>query len=231
MTTDTRLQDKIRKLLALAADPAAAPQEAETAGRQAAKLMAKHEISLADLTEAELKAQWDLTTVYAQGCRPGKKNAKEVPGWIGIIAWGVKVYTRTRCRSMRGQVLFSGPRDDCELAKWLHELLLAGCYKGSNGLGQSDANAYRNGYASALQRRLKDLAKQRDDSDDEDAVTSNALVVVQGARDRAMVEAFGEDSSGRRGRHSMSHAGYEAGTKAHIPAGRPVSGATRMLLS
>jgi len=50
-------------------------------------------------------------------------------------------------------------------------------------------------------------------------------------RDRAMVEAFGEDGSGRRGKHNMSHAGYQAGSKAHIPAGRPVSGAGQRLLS
>lgn len=237
MTTDKRMQppaarmtDKIRKLLALASDPSAALNEAETAGRQAAKLMAAHDISLADLTEAELKAQWDLTTIYAQGCRPGKKNAKEVPGWIGMIAWGVKIYTRTRCSGVAGQVLFSGPRDDCELAKWLHELLLAGCYKGSNGLPASEANAYRNGYANALQARLKKLAEQRDASDDEDA-SGTALVKVQDARDKAMVEAFGDDSKGRRGKHTQSYAGYEAGSKAHIPTGRPVGNNSQLRLS
>ena len=71
MTIDPRMQAKIRKLLALAADPGAAPNEAETAARQAAKLMAAHEISLADPTEAEHKAQWDLTWTQAQGWRPG----------------------------------------------------------------------------------------------------------------------------------------------------------------
>ena len=131
--TDKRIQDKIRKLLALAADPSAAPNEAETAGRQAASLMAKHEIELADLTEAELKAQWDLTTVEARGCRPGKKNPSEVPPWIGIIAWGVKCYTRTRCSGGRGVVYFKGPREDVELAQWLHNLLIDGCYKASTG--------------------------------------------------------------------------------------------------
>ena len=229
--TDERLQAKIRKLLALAADPGAAPNEAETAGRQAAKLMAAHDISLADLSEAELKAQWDLTTITAQGCRPGKKNAKEVPGWIGIIAWGVKIYTRTRATAGFGQVKFSGPRDDVELAKWLHELLLAGCYKGSNGLGQGEANAYRNGYAAALQQRLKKLAEQRDQSDDEDAATSHALVVVQDARQRAMDEAFGQDSAGRRNHVKQSNAGYEAGQRAHIPTGRPVTASGRALLT
>lgn len=233
MTIDPRMQAKIRKLLALAADPGAAPNEAETAGRQAAKLMAAHEISLADLTEAELKAQWDLTSTMAQGCRPGKKNAKEVPPWIGIIAWGVKVYTRTRVVGGAGYVTFRGPRQDTELAKWLHELILAQCYKASNGLGQGEANAYRNGYASAIQSRLKKMADDRDRSDDEDisSSTGHSLVVVQEARDRAMTEAYGADNSGHKGKHRTSADGYADGQKAHIPTGRPVTGAARMMLS
>lgn len=232
MTIDPRMQAKIRKLLALASDPGAAPNEAETAARQAAKLMAAHEISLADLTEAELKAQWDLTSTKAQGCRPGKKNAKEVPPWIGIIAWGVKVYTRTRAQGGAGYVTFRGPRQDTELAKWLHELILAQCYKASNGLGQGEANAYRNGYASAIQARLKKMAEARDQSDDEDISTStgHSLVVVQEARDKAMTEAFGAESGSKKGKHRTSADGYADGQKAHIPTGRPVSGAAQQKL-
>ena len=43
------MKDKIRKLLALAADPHAASGEVENASRMAAKLMAKHDIELANL--------------------------------------------------------------------------------------------------------------------------------------------------------------------------------------
>ena len=105
------MKDKIRKLLALAADPGASPQEAETASRQAAALMAKHDIDLADLEEEALRAEFDLTEAQAMGCRPGKTNAVEVPPWIGIIAYGVKVYTRTRVRAGRGVVFFQGTRE------------------------------------------------------------------------------------------------------------------------
>lgn len=230
MTTDKRMQDKIRKLLALASDPGAAPNEAETAGRMAAKLMAAHDISLDSLTEAELKAQWDLTSTVAQGCRPGKKNAKEVPTWIGIISWGVKVYTRTRVKAQCGQVIFSGPREDTELAKWLHELLLEGCYKGSNGLGMRDANQYRNGYAAALQSRLKAMAKTRDTSDTEDA-TGTALVRVHTARTVAMNEAFGDENSGKKSQVSQSEAERGVPCCAPIPMGRPIGSNGQRMLS
>ena len=73
------MKDKIRALLALAADPSAAPQEAESAGRMAAKLMAKYQIDLGDLEEEALKEEFDLTTMQARACRPGKKNPKVVP--------------------------------------------------------------------------------------------------------------------------------------------------------
>lgn len=233
MTIEPRMQAKIRKLLALAADPSAAPNEAETAGRQAAKLMALHEVSLADLTEAELKAQWDLTSLAAQGCRPGKSDAKAVPPWIGVIAWGVKTYTRTRCTAGRGLVYFKGPRDDAELAKWLHELLLDGCYRGSKGLGQGEANAYRNGYAAAIQARLKKMADDRDQSDDEDMASStgHSLVVVQEARQKAMVEAYGEEPGGRKSKTRSSNEGYAAGQAAHIPTARPLASTGRALLT
>ena len=56
--------------------------------------MAKHEL-----------AEFDLTEAQAMGCRPGKTNAVEVPPWIGIIAYGVKVYTRTRVRAGKGAVV------------------------------------------------------------------------------------------------------------------------------
>ena len=65
------MKDKIRALLALAADPSAAPQEAESAGRMAAKLMAKYQIDLGDLEEEALKAEFDLTEQAARACRPG----------------------------------------------------------------------------------------------------------------------------------------------------------------
>lgn len=84
------------------------PQEAESAGRMAAKLMAKHQIDLGDLEEEALKEEFDLTMMQARACRPGKKNPKVIPPWIGIIAWGVKIYTRTRIRSAPGQVWFQG---------------------------------------------------------------------------------------------------------------------------
>ena len=214
------MKDKIRKLLALAADPSAAPQEAETAARQAARLMAKHDIDLADLEEEAMKAQFDLIQGEAVGCRPGKRDPSEVPPWIGIIAWGIKCYTRTRCVTGRGVVYFRGPREDVELAQWLQGILVEGAYKSSKG--QPNPNAYRNGYASAIQGRLKAMVREREQVESSEP-NQFALVKVQDARQRAMDEAYGPEGSGKRGAHKQTAEGYQAGQNASIPTGRPVS--------
>jgi hypothetical protein len=222
------MKDKIRALLALAADPGAAPQEAESAGRMAAKLMAKYQIDLGDLEEEALREEFDLTQAYARACRPGKKNPKVIPPWIGSIAWGVKIYTRTRLRSCPGgQILFQGPREDVELAVWLHELLLENAYKASNGSPQP--NSFRNGYAGAIQSRLKAMCRQREQVDAEH--TGTALVLVQGKREALMTEAFGPDTRGKSSKVSQSMEGRLAGAAAHIPTGRPLAHRSGALLN
>ena len=227
------MKDKIRKLLALAADPNAQGAEAETAARMAAKLMAKHDIDLAELEEEELRKAWDMTTAEAQGCRPGKKNPTEVPPWIGIIAWGVKVFTRTRCANGRGVVRFKGPREDVELAKWLHEFLLHQAYAASKGLPLGEANRFRNGFASALQGRLKRMARERDASDQEDRAGSSgtALVKVQDARKVEMDKIFGPEGTSKSSGVKSNSDGYSAGLSASIPTARPIGGESRRLLA
>lgn len=218
--------EKIRKLLALAADPSAAPQEAETAARQAAKLMAKHDIDLDTLEEAQLKEQWDLTSMDAVSCRPGKKDPRSVPGWIGIIAFGVKVYTNTRLSSTGAMLRFKGPRSDVEFACWLHKSLLDQCYTQSKGLGQGEANAFRNGFAAAVQSRLKAMAKAMMD----ERGTGTSLIRVDASRQAAMDEAFGSENKARSSSVRQSALGREAGSRAHIGSHRPLTSNTGRLL-
>lgn len=212
------MKEKIRKLLALASDPNAAPNEAATAARQAQALMNKHDIDLADLEEAALKEEFDLTTGEAPGTRPGKKNAKEVPTWIGIIAYGVKLYTRTRLRVGTAWVYFSGPREDVELAQWLHSLIVERAYTASKGRSMSDAIAFRNGYAAAIQGQFKRMIKEREGAPD-----STALTLYQGKRDRIMDEFFGPQLKAKSSGVKQSEAGRMAAMAAGIPTGRPIT--------
>lgn len=221
-----RIIEKVKKLLALASDPSAAPNEAETAGRQAASLMAKYNLDLATLTDQELEAEWDMTELSMPGCRPGKRDPKEVPAWIGIMAFGIKLYTRTRCTRRGGYVIYRGPRQDCELAQWMLKALIDLAYRQSKA--SSDPTGFRNGFAAAIQRRLKDMTADRDRADQE--AGSTALVVVD-KRQAKMDELYGSEGAGRKSYTRSSNEGYAAGKQAHIPTARPISAASQRLLA
>lgn len=221
-----RIIEKVKKLLALASDPSAAPNEAATASRQAASLMAKYNLDLASLNQAELEAEWDISTAMMEGIRPGKKNAREVPTWIGIMAYGVKLYTRTRCSQSGCYIIFRGPRQDTELATWMLKALIDLAY--SQSRQSADPTGFRNGFARAIQHRLKDMARDREEADAE--AGSTALVVVDKLKAK-MNELFGEEGDPSKTRTRSSSEGYSAGQRAHIPTARPVSSSSRRLLT
>lgn len=223
--TNDRIIEKVKKLLALASDPSAAPNEAETASRQAASLMAKYNIDLAALSQAELEAEWDITELGMPGCRPGKKDPKEVPAWIGIMAFGVKVYTRTRVVSRGGYVLYRGPRQDVELAQWMLKALIDLAYKQSKA--STDPSAFRNGFASAIQKRLKAMAAERDQADQE--AGSTALVVVDRLKAK-LDELYGYEKT-TTSRTRSSAEGHAAGAAAHIPTNTPLNNGPRRVLA
>lgn len=238
MSTD-RIADKVRKLLALASDPGAAPNEAETAARQAAALMAKHQLDEADLqlSGAAGKLVFDLMEGYGRGTRPGKKGAKEVPTWIAIIGFGVKVFTRTYSSLGTDRIYFKGQRCDVELAVWMHDQIVETCYRASQvacaGMGQREASQWRNGYAGAVQSRLKALAKVRDQSDTATPASAagTSLAVVNTALQDAMRERWGDPRRGKPSGVKFNDRGREAGMAANLPTSRPIAGAGNLRLN
>jgi hypothetical protein len=172
--------DKIKKLLAMADDPAASETERETAGRQAAALMVKHEIDEFDLMVAN-GSDWDLIEARVNGMRPGKKSGTEVPPWMGIIAQGVKLFTHTRALKAGNQIMYRGPRGAVELASWMLDTIVQECYRASRK--QPAPSAWRNGYASAIQRRLAALAGDSGGEHTSGGVGTSLIVV----RDRLKI--------------------------------------------
>ena len=202
--------EKIRKLLALAMDPAASPNEAETAARQAAALMRKHDLTL---TEVEARSiDWDLTEQSMTGARPGKKDAQMVPPWIGFLAVGVDEFTKTIVFKRDPQVVFQGPREDVVMAQWMLSTLIEMCYRASS------PNAFRNSYALAIQHRLKALTEAVDRE------STGTSLIVQSSRDQAMLARFGRigPKPGKAKRFASSVEGSIAGSSASIPTNRPV---------
>jgi hypothetical protein len=214
--------NKIKKLLAMANDPGASEQERETATRQAASLMAKHEIDEYDLMIAEGR-EWDLIEMECRGTRPGKKNAVKVPPWINVLGFGVKLFCGVRCTILPGgRMVFKGTRTQVELATWMHDALVNACYSGSKG--RSDPSAWRNGYASAIQARLRDMRKAADS--DTPGGSGTALVLVQGRLEMAMNEKWGIPGKSVSLNVRRGSEGYSAGQSAHIPTHRPMQDST-----
>lgn len=61
-----RIRARVAKLMALGKDRAASEQEAETALRQAAKLMAKYAINASEIPDGTIDPDAELTTVDVQ---------------------------------------------------------------------------------------------------------------------------------------------------------------------
>lgn len=227
MTRDIEdIKAKIRKLLA--ADPSSQGAEAETAGRQAAKLMAKFELDEYDLGGGkEAIHDFDLTTDQPLSNRPGKRNAAEVPSGISTIGLGVALYCGLHASRGGSSLNFNGRRPDVELGVWLHNTLVTRCYEASKeacaGQGVAAASRWRNGYAIQIQRRLRNMREERESAEKE-LVSSGgtALVVVRDQLSTAIKERFGEIKT-KNARSATSDAGHEAGARAHIPTNRPLT--------
>lgn len=221
------IKDKIRKLLALAADPGAVGAEAETAGRQAAKLMAKFELDEYDLQGGKAAIHdFDLVTGQAQGQRPGKTNGTEVPPWIGYISVGVARYCNVRTQRYGASLQFCGRRTDVELAVWLHNTLVTRCYAAGTaackGQGTSAASAFRNGYAGQIQKRLYAMSDERSSAEREEVSSSGtALVVVRQELNQVLDETYGATRL-KKSHCKQSNLGRQAGESAHIPTHRPI---------
>jgi hypothetical protein len=211
--------DKIKSLLAMANDAGASEQERETAARQASKMMAKYEIDEYDLLLSSGR-DYDLIEEDAVSIRPGKRTpASKVPPWINVIAFGVKTYTGTRCTLGGATLRFRGTRTAVELATWMHSALVHACYQASQG--RPDSNAFRNGYASAIQRRLLKAMVEQVASEG-----GTQLVVVKTKIEEAMDGRWGSEREAVSVNVKRSSEGYSVGQSAHIPTNRPMRDST-----
>lgn len=231
-----RIIDKIKKLLALAADPGAAPNEAETARRQAEALMAKHRIEEAEvlLASGTAKPVFELVTVRMSATPhyPGH-TPKQIPEWINLLSYGVAVFTEIRLSLVTtrdgAQIKLMGTVADVTLAQWMIETLAKQAYEAARkavaGKGTREANQFRRGYAVAVQQRLKAMAQ----GTKQQAAGSTALVVVDSAKQQALDEAFGQHKS-KQMHVDYSQLGYQAGQQARLGTSRPVAGSSNLRL-
>lgn len=218
---------RIQKLLAIAGDDRADPNEAAAAAGMAEKVMRKYQIDHADLIMNRLKQGNDLSTedVVASAKTNGTK-VLEVPPWAGWIAVAVAKFnecsasTITKANGEKA-VRFYGFTEDVKLASWTFNYLVATtnrlvkAYKATDDYafgGRSTLNSYRKGVAVGIVSALKKLTAEKARATQEDS-TGTALMV---AKAQAIAEVYGHHPTrtSKTGVTRSSHAyanGFQAG--------------------
>jgi hypothetical protein len=230
-TTDIEaVKRRIAKLLAIAEDNRADPNEAAAAASQAEKIMRKFQLEHADLITVELrKGEAMATADSVANAKTNKTLAKEVPPWASFLAVAVGRFNHCGARiakTEKGEVCvrFFGYKVDVELCKWMFDYLvstinrLAEEYKWSEDYinnGRGVLTDYRRGVSTGITSAIRELEKQRQA---EQTVTGTSLMVV---KQDAIVAKFGNvfavkkaTSVNRAGAAFSS--GYEDGRKVDI---------------
>lgn len=196
-----KILDRVRKLLAVANDDRANPNEAANAAAMAARMMAKYQLEESDVVFEELKNAENLGTedVVATAKTNGTP-VRAVPTWAQQLA--VRVSRLYDCgasihRLPDGQacVRFYGYRADVQPCRWTYEYLIAVTNKAVKEFhktetyalgGRKASNDFRSGFNSAILGNLREAQIQRERQPVES--TSTALVV---AKEEAITEHFG----------------------------------------
>lgn len=239
--------DKIRKLMNMANHAQSNEQEAETAMRQANKLMAEYGIFEAECDLSAIEA--DLMEFGEELASPdGKplKNGKvyrNVPHFASILAIGVARFTETitvlKNTSNGTMFSFRGELGDVQLAIWLLTTLIQSIQKTQKTSGwtrRGEASQFKNAAACSLQKRLKLLAAERKAIYERAQQQSNskALVVVN-LKAQKVSELWGDQKTRKINTGSSSscasQAGQAAGSSMSIPTHRPLTGTSSRLLT
>lgn len=199
---------RIQKLLAIASDDRADPNEAAAAAGMAEKVMRKYQIDHAELIMTSLKQGHDLGTedVVATAKTNGTK-VKQVPAWAGWIAVAVSRFTECSASAVtlpsgEKAVRFYGFSEDVKLASWTFSYLVATtnrlvtAYKATEDYaqgGRAVLNSYRQGVATGILKALKELTEKKAQETKASAAGS-ALVV---AKAQAIAEAYGNHPTRR----------------------------------
>jgi hypothetical protein len=240
--TDDRdsAKSKVAKLMAMATHETANPQEAETALRQAEKLMRKHGIDLAEIAEKtgiKPTYNWRDGLVPAGWPKPIKGQALWF-GWIGVgigkftdtlVAWH---YDQTNLSCLK----FKGDEIDVEYAVWLgnhirNEIRIRANAYDAPGKNSDEKWANREEFRHAMARRINArMEVLRKERTEVYRSTGTALMVIDDKlqqRDaRYGVQVYSNRKSSHiRGSWQAHDAGQRAGDQVQIH--RPVDQAAK----
>lgn len=196
---------RIQKLLAIAQDDRANPNEASAAAGQAEKLMRKYQIDNADLIMREIKNDVDAletVDVRADAITNGTKP-KEVPPWARILSAAVAKLNDVGARIVRTEELgacvrFYGYKSDVLVAKWMMDYLLATINRLAKAYRETDDYKingrgvladYRKGVVFGITGNIHKMVAEREAEMAAAAQTGRALMIV---KQDAIVKRYGD---------------------------------------
>lgn len=232
------IREKVKKLLAFAADGRGNENEAESAMRMAEGLMRKHSIDISELQAASGKAatfNWKSVTIpVGEKARPTNWS----PMWLGILSYGVGQFTDCRVSWTNHDdyhrcIKFEGDEWDIEYAAWLFKKVRDIGYAEAYALPGNQRDQFRKGFASKLCARMRNLRAERDAAM-KAAVTStgNALVLVHDKLIQRDSE-FGKQGVRKSRPANWGTEGFSAGSLAanNVSLNKPIGGGSKALLS
>jgi hypothetical protein len=184
---------RVQKLLAIAQDTRADPNEAAAAARMAGIIMHKYQISESETLVATLQRGDDLTEkTYVATAKTNGTKVRAVPAWAQWMAVGVAKLMDCGARvtyTVDGEaaIKFCGYTQDVQVSIWMFDYLvktvlrLNEAYKTTDAykrFGRTNLNSYRTGVATGICAALTEAKREKDAAN----ATSNAgrsLVVVK----------------------------------------------------
>lgn len=236
MEADTRIIEKIKKLLAFAGDHRGNPNEIARAAAQAEAMLRKYNLEMTDVIMAELKDNEDAVTtadVFLR-YRRGKRYTK-IPTWAQWLAVAISELFDCHCKinfsfntndRVEAVLRFFGYHTDLTICTWMIDYVCAEVYRAARNAdiqGTKAADSFRRGASRVICQRLRELKSQKD-NEYRSSSTGTALVVYKRAK---VEEKFGEFSySSKEDKATIDHAAYmagvAAGSKINLNPGKPI---------
>lgn len=175
--------DKIKKLLAMAADTSS-PNEALIAAKRARSLMDKYQLTKLDIEKQTgdqfLESQGDnITSKRLRWVLILQRSAASLNDCVGAVTHAPAV-----------KYLFQGFKSDAVVAKLTFDYLIEACNRQcekSQVKGASEKNFFRIGFAEAIHRRAMDIKSEREQT----FVSSSGTALVP-LKESMIVAHFGE---------------------------------------
>ena len=215
-TTDrAKILERIRKLLAMAAD-VSSPNEAAIAARRAKALMEEYNVAHGDVLAAEMTEADFERSVHGEAFY-------SFPGWLSTLALGVAKYCDVRVgfvykRDPQGfrtkSLIFSGEKSDIAVCTYLYDYLNRSIRRlaEQHGGGRAERGAFRLGAVIAVVERLESMKAEETI---ERGQVSNAKALVLVNKKLAIIDKLYGRQRERAGRgRYVDERNYRAGQAA-----------------